>query len=426
MNKELKKAIVPRLRFPEFDSSGEWLKQPMGELFEFQSNNSLSRDKLTYESGSVKNIHYGDIHTKFKTLFRIKDELVPYIIESESLERVKPESYCIEGDMVFADASEDLEDIGKSIELVELNNEKLLSGLHTILARPKEKKLATGFSGYLFKSVPMRSHIKKEAQGAKVLGISAKKLAKIDLLFPEDKKEQKKITDCLSSLDDLITAQNDKVSTLRSYKKGLLQQLFPQEGETVPRLRFPEFRNDGKWKFKLLGDIAENLDSKRIPITEGDRIKGDIPYIGASGIIDYVKDYIFDERLLCVSEDGANLIARAYPIAFSVSGKVWVNNHAHVLRFNEEYAQIFVEQYLNFINLEKYITGQAQPKLNKGKLDSIEIPIPFPVEQKKIASCLLSIERVITFENDKVIQLKKHKNGLLKQLFPSVEEENNA
>jgi type I restriction enzyme S subunit len=220
MSKEMKKMIVPRLRFPEFESSGEWLKQLMGELFEFQSNNSLSRDKLNYEGGLVKNIHYGDIHTKFKTLFRIKDELVPYINESESLGRAKPESYCIEGDMVFADASEDLEDIGKSIELVDLNNEKLLSGLHTILARPKDKIFATGFSGYLFKSTPIRFQIRKEAQGAKVLGISAKKMSNMELLFPEDKKEQQKNIHCITTHDDLITAQNDKIAVLRTYKKG--------------------------------------------------------------------------------------------------------------------------------------------------------------------------------------------------------------
>ena len=107
------------------------------------------------------------------------------------------------------------------------------------------------------------------------------------------------------------------------------------------------------WEMKKLGDVCENLDSKRVPITKNKREKGDIPYYGASGIVDYVKDYLFDEELLLVSEDGANLLARTYPIAFSISGKTWVNNHAHVLKFENMTSQIFIEYYLNSIKLDK-------------------------------------------------------------------------
>src|SRR5690606_36467747 len=116
-----------------------------------RGNNSLSRDKLNYVSGSVKNIHYGDIHTKFSTHFDITKELVPFINESE-LGVVRDENLCTEGDMVFADASEDLVDIGKSIEIIRLNGERLVSGLHTILARRTGDRIALGFAGYLFKS----------------------------------------------------------------------------------------------------------------------------------------------------------------------------------------------------------------------------------------------------------------------------------
>lgn len=129
-------------------------------------------------------------------------------------------------------------------------------------------------------------------------------------------------------------------------------------------------------EWNTLGKIAENLDSKRKPITSGLRVPGDVPYYGASGIVDYVKDYIFDEDLLLVSEDGANLLARSTPIAFSISGKTWVNNHAHVLKF-ETYAESkYVEYYLNSIDLTPYISGAAQPKLNKKNLASIRIPCP--------------------------------------------------
>ncbi|MCD4674165.1 MAG: restriction endonuclease subunit S [Anaerolineaceae bacterium] len=222
---------LPQLRFPEFQDTRDWENEPLGVVYSFKVTNSLSRDKLNYKYGSVKNIHYGDIHTKFSTLFDIENEIVPFINPSESLGKIKLESYCIEGDMIFADASEDLEDVGKSIEIVHLNNEKLVSGLHTLLARQKKKKIIVGFGGYLFKSNRIRTQIMKEAQGAKVLGISAGRLSNIEICFPSDKKEQQKIADCLSSIDELIAAQTQKRDVLNAYKKGLMQQLFPLADE---------------------------------------------------------------------------------------------------------------------------------------------------------------------------------------------------
>lgn len=139
---------------------------------------------------------------------------------------------------------------------------------------------------------------------------------------------------------------------------------------------------------KKLGDVCENLDSRRIPITKKDRVEGEIPYYGASGIVDYVKDFIFDEDLLLVSEDGANLLARTYPIAFSISGRTWVNNHAHALKFEEPITQKFIEYYLNLIPLKDFISGMAQPKLNQRSLNSIPVPCPPIPEQKRIVNIL--------------------------------------
>lgn len=142
------------------------------------------------------------------------------------------------------------------------------------------------------------------------------------------------------------------------------------------------------WEIKKLGEISENLDKKRIPITKSKREKGQIPYYGASGIVDYVKDFLFDEELLLVSEDGANLLARTYPIAFSIKGKSWVNNHAHVLRFLDIDNQRFIEYFLNSISLKPFVSGMAQPKLNQKALNSISIPIPPLQEQKQIVKIL--------------------------------------
>ena len=146
------------------------------------------------------------------------------------------------------------------------------------------------------------------------------------------------------------------------------------------------------FKWKTLDQISENLDSKRKPITSGLRTSGKIPYYGASGIVDYVEDYIFDGDFLLISEDGANLLARNTPIAFSASGKIWVNNHAHILKFETYEERRFIEFYLNKIDLTPYISGAAQPKLNKKNLNSIKFPIPSIPEQQRIVSILDKFE----------------------------------
>lgn len=138
----------------------------------------------------------------------------------------------------------------------------------------------------------------------------------------------------------------------------------------------PTIKIDPSWEKVKLGDICENLDSKRVPITSSNRNSGEYPYYGASGIVDYVDNYIFDDNLLLISEDGANLIARVTPIAFSISGKAWVNNHAHVLKFDNYFTQKYIEFYINQIDISNYITGAAQPKLSQGNLNKIELYLP--------------------------------------------------
>ena len=161
-------------------------------------------------------------------------------------------------------------------------------------------------------------------------------------------------------------------------------------------------------QIKYLPDLCENLDFRRKPITGKDRVGGEVPYYGASGVVDYVDGYIFDEELLLVSEDGANLLARSTPIAFSIKGKTWVNNHAHVLKFSDKLIQKYVELYLNSISLEPYVTGSAQPKLNQKRLN--EIPIPLP-EQNKISNIIEAISQI-----DELIALRKEQLVKLDQL----------
>ena len=184
---------------------------------------------------------------------------------------------------------------------------------------------------------------------------------------------------------------------------------------------------EGEVDWKALGSLAENLDSKRKPITSGLRESGSIPYYGASGIVDYVKDYIFDGDYLLISEDGANLTARNTPIAFSISGKNWVNNHAHVLKFETYAERRYVEYYLNSIELTPYISGAAQPKLNQKNLNSIKIPSPSLKEQERIVAILDKFDTLTTSLTEglpREIELRQQQYEYYRELllsFPKAE-----
>ncbi len=191
--------------------------------------------------------------------------------------------------------------------------------------------------------------------------------------------EISRILDCFTELTTELTTELNARKKQYNYYRN---QLFNFE--------------EGDVEWKPLGKLAENLDSKRKPITSGLREAGNIPYYGASGIVDYVKGYIFDGDFLLVSEDGANLLARNTPIAFSISGKTWVNNHAHVLKFETYAERRYVEYYLNSIDLTPYISGAAQPKLNKKNLNSIKIPNPSLEVKENVVATLDKFDTLTT------------------------------
>jgi len=224
--------------------------------------------------------------------------------------------------------------------------------------------------------------------------------------------EQQRIVGILDeAFEGIATAKANAEKNLQNARalfESHLQSVFTRRGEG--------------WVEKTVDQISTNLDSKRIPITKSDRKSGEYPYYGASGIVDYVADYIFDGDTLLVSEDGANLLARSTPIAFSVSGKYWVNNHAHILKFENIATQRFVEFYLESIKLDEYITGAAQPKLNQKALNSIPIPIPTSVEaQAAIVEGIESLQeetkRLESIYQLKLVALEALKKSLLHQAF---------
>ena len=191
-----------------------------------------------------------------------------------------------------------------------------------------------------------------------------------------------------------LEVQAEIVKILDDYSTSVTALQQELEKELTARKKQYEYYRDMLFntatdiKYITIDKISDNCDKQRKPVTSANRETGDIPYYGASGIVDYVKDYIFDGDYLLVSEDGANLLARSTPIAFSITGKTWVNNHAHILKFDNYFTRKYVEYYLNSIDLSYYITGGAQPKLNQKNLNRIEIPLPPLEEQERIVQIL--------------------------------------
>ncbi len=166
-----------------------------------------------------------------------------------------------------------------------------------------------------------------------------------------------------------------------------------------------------------MGEVVEFFDGKRIPIDSGLRISGEFPYYGATGIIDYVDDYIFDGEYVLLAEDGANITMRNYPVAYLTKGKFWLNNHAHIMKMvnGENY---FLVQILEKIDYVKYNTGTAQPKLNSKVVKNIEFKLPKPEEQKVIGSVFKQLDNLITLHQRKLSDVQKLKSGLLQKMFP--------
>jgi type I restriction enzyme S subunit len=437
MATEGKSPARPRLRFPEFREGADWNTEPMGKLYSFIRTNALSRDKLNYDRGTVKNIHYGDIHTKLPALLDITKEHVPYVNHTEELPDTDSAEYCAERDIILADASEDMNDVGKSIEIVRLNDERLLSGQHTILARPNDDRLVVGFGGHLFQSERIRSQIRKEAQGTKVYAISSSRLTNIKIAYPRDPHEQEKIRDCLTSVDEVVAGQRRKVEALKVHKRGLVQLLFPGEDETLPRLRFPEFRHRPKWTSGPIGTIAEVFPGYGFPERLQGRLSEEYPFYKVSDIsaaADKGQRYINDAKNYVSKAVVYELRAKPLPRGTTIFAKIGEairsnkraittkpslidNNAAGLKGIPGKASDLFVYYLWSNISLAEH-SGGVVPSVNKTAIEAVPIVYPEPDEQHRIAECLSSLDILITAESEKLGGLMEHKKGLMQRLFP--------
>lgn len=401
---------IPALRFPGFQNDGEWEVKRLGDITE-----RITRkvgDRILKPISISAGIGFVDQRNKFGRDIS-GDQYKNYIV----LER---------GEFAYNKGNSTKYPQGcvyqlKEFDIVACPNVFIC---FRIIDSNVDADFLSSYFENNYHGIQLQQYITSGVRSNGLLNISADDFFNIQIPLPP-LAEQKRIAECLSSIDNMITECNNKLEQLKCHKKGLMQQLFASinggGNSLVPKLRFPEFNNTKEWEVKKLGDICTFLDNKRIPLKDSERAKihGRYPYYGASGIIDYVNNYIFDGEYILLSEDGANIILRNSPLAFIIKGKCWVNNHAHVLETKVGNNIYYVCHLLESINYDSLNTGTAQPKLNRENCEKIELPIPSFEEQCKIAESLNSIDNMVISYSDKMTMLSRHKKGLMQQMFPN-------
>ena len=377
-----------------------WEIKQLADVVEFQRGLTYTKnDEVDFSDNVVLRSNNVDLITNSLDFTELK--YIDARIEIPKNKKVK------KGSLIICTANGSKNHLGK-VALIDDDYNFAFGGFMGLIT-PKEILNPT-FLFYLLTSDSYKKFISELSDGVNINNLKFSDLGLFKVPLPSLPEQQR----IVSILDKAFAAINKaKVNSEQNLKnakelfESYLQNVFEKKGEG--------------WEEKTLNEISENLDSKRVPITKNVRDEGSIPYYGASGIVDYVADYLFDEDLLCVSEDGANLLARTYPIAFSISGKTWVNNHAHVLRFKNMVSQKFVELYLNSIKLDDFVSGMAQPKLNQTMLNKIPIPYPSLKEQQTIVQKLnvLSIEtkKLESIYQKKIEDLEDLKKSILQKAF---------
>lgn len=340
----------------------DWETKTLGELCEFQRGLTYGKsDEVDASKNVVLRANNVDLATHTLDLTDLR-----YISNSITIPAAKKVR---KGSLLICTASGSKSHLGKIAYVDEDYGYAFGGFMGQITPTP-------GIYGrYLFHALTSskyKAFIEALSDGVNINNLKFDDLRQFSVSVPPLPEQQRIVAILDEAFEGIATAKANAEKSLqnalelfKSYAKGVFS------------------RGAERWSIRTLDQISTNLDKKRIPITKSDRKSGDFPYYGASGIVDYVADYIFDGDTLLISEDGANLLARSSPIAFSVSGQYWVNNHAHILKFEHMATQRFVEFYLESIPLDEYITGAAQPKLNQKALNSIPIPIPTTLEEQK-------------------------------------------
>lgn len=403
------KTVVPTLRFPEFVHS--WYKHSLGDISTFYKGKGLSKSSII-TNGKFSCIHYGELFTEYTEVIRK--------IKSKTNER---DGFLSKENDVLMPMSDVTPNGLAKASCIKIND--VLLGGDILIIRTKKSNIYGEFlSRYLrFK----KRDILRIVSGITVFHLSLNSLSKL-LLFIPTLPEQKRVADCLSSLDELIEATTKKVGMLKEHKKGLMQRLFPVEGKNVPDLRFPEFQRTQVWEDAILGTVAdyENGKAHENEIDEdGDFIVVNSKFISTDGEVIKRTNSPYcladKEDILMVLSDVPNGRAIAKCFFVDESGKYTVNQRICRLRsksINSKFLFYLINRNPYFLSFDD---GVKQTNLKKSEVLECPLMIPSsPIEQQKIANLLSSIDDLIIATEQRIKSLEEHKKGLMQQLFPKI------
>ncbi|WP_423413189.1 restriction endonuclease subunit S [Faecalibacterium prausnitzii] len=360
----------------------------LGELYKITSGGTPSRNHSEYyEDGTIPWVKTGDLKDKY--LFETDEKISQLGLENSSAR-------------IYLKNTVLLAMYGATIGATSILKIDAATNQACAAFSPREDTLPEYLYAFL---ESQKDKFIKDAVGGAQPNLSAGYLKTIEFKLPS-LEQQTRITRNLSKIDELLLLRKQQIAKLDELVKARFVEMF---GEPMS--------NPMGWKRVRFDSISENLDSKRVPVAESDRKDGIYPYYGASGIVDWINDYIFDEDILLVSEDGANLLMRSAPIAFSVSGKSWVNNHAHVVRFHDFATQKFIEIYFSLIDISEYITGTAQPKLNQAKLNAMLFCWPPLALQNQFATFVERVDQQKQTVQQSLEKLELMKKALMQEYF---------
>ncbi|KYH04719.1 hypothetical protein A1704_15230 [Chryseobacterium cucumeris] len=431
MMKNKKQKLVPELRFPEFKNAGEWKMKTVNDLCNAFRGSTFSKADLN-ENGKIYCIHYGELFTKY-------NEVITRVYSKTN----KNDGFKSKiGDILMPSSDVTPNGLAKASAIT--FDDVILGGDMNIL-RPKIN-LNSIFLSYLLNH--SKSEVIKLVSGTTVKHIYPSQILTCKIPIIDNTSEQKKIASCLSSLDEVITAHSQKLELLKDHKIGLMQNLFPQQGNTVPNFRFPEFKNDGDWVEKTIETIKSVL-TDYVANGSFQSLRENLNVVDS-------EDYAFYVRLTdlraglghpnqkYVDENTYNFLNKSAlyggellmaNIGANV-GEVWQMPYCNkpstlapnmlMIKFKKEYDSGFVFQFLTsnhgINNISKAISGSGHPKISKTDLKQVKITLPQRIEeQQKIASCLSALDTLIDSEILRIEQLKQHKRGLMQGLFPEIE-----
>ena len=383
------------MRFPEF--SGEWEKCKVSDLLDFYSTNSLSWEQLEYDTNAMMNLHYGLIHVGLPTMVDLAKDKLPNIKENNM-----PKNFelCKEGDVAFADASEDTNEVAKTVEFFNLAGKNIVCGLHTIHGRDNKHKTVVGFKGYAFSSAAFHNQIRRIAQGTKIYSISTKNFFECYIGLPS-KPEQSKIATLLRLIDERIATQNKIIEDLKLLKSAISLNVL----------------HSGTWKQFKIKDIAQIGRGRVISSIEISQQKNPTYPVYSSqtsndGIMGYLDDYMFEGEYISWTTDGANA-----GTVFYRDGKFNCTNVCGLLKLLNGFDTHFVSLILAEAT-KKYVSiNLANPKLMNNIMGNIQICLPEFEEQKRISIVFKKLQELLDVQKILLNQYSKQKQCLLRQMF---------